>query len=95
MAKRRSDFVDISGLYKSLDEKKGRSCVQDAVTNDPIKLGVTISQYVLFKQWITNTKVDTRLIKLYSFFVLLVYSILIYVKFNILKHGTVYNLLRV
>ena len=62
MSRIRSYFLHIYALDNSFDDNKLRSCGQDYFINASIWLAVPISQYIFYKQWCTNTKVDTRFI---------------------------------
>ena len=87
-------FVEICGQYNELCDNKGRSCVQEAVINTYICLGVRISQEIIYKQLRLNIKVVTM-------FMDIIHSncVSITLKFynsipDLLEHGKVYNILQ-
>ena len=59
-----SDFLGIYGQDKTLADNKGKRFRQDAVINASMRFGFPISQYILYKQYHTKTKVDTRFINI-------------------------------
>ena len=75
-------------------DKKGRICEQDAVINASIWLGVTISQQILYKIFHPKLKVGIKFLELVQS--TYIASILKFgdVIFDILRHGTFYNLLQ-
>ena len=50
-----SVFLKLYGQAKSLADKNRRSCRKDAVINDSMKTGFTISKCIIYKQYHTKT----------------------------------------
>ena len=84
--------MDIYVIYRSLAYKKGITCGQDAVINDSIRLGVPISQDIIYQKYHPKIKVDTSFINtIHSPYVS---STLKFdnVIFDIVTYGKIYNL---
>ena len=86
--------MEIYGQDNALADKKGRSCRQDAVINVSIWLGVTMSQELLYKNYHTKVTLYTRFIEINKLPCVACTLKFENVKFEILKHGAVYNLVQ-